>query len=146
MSKSIFQPLPIAVIRRLILIAILFILFWNVTYWIGETWNKISGLIWGIITAGIAIFCRYKATRSVKVNNAFVFWMSVPAVLTVVPLVIWIMTVLKKNQSSPWAILWQMAPLLISLIIPVGLLAIAFMALKHHLPPNDKPSRTPPAT
>lgn len=155
MKKSFLRPLSIAVIRRLILIAIMFILFWNVTYWIGEAWNRISGVVWGVGTALVAIFCRYKATRSIKVNKAFIFWMTVPAVLMVIPFIIHVAKVLKNGQASGWTILWQMAPVLISLILPVGLLAVAYMALKHHLPPesnetppaSDKPSdSTPPAT
>ena len=139
MIKKLLRPMPIAAIRRLILAAILFILLWNITYWIGEAWNKISGVIWGIATAAAAVVCRYQASKVVQVNKRFILWMSIPAVLTLVPFIIHVVGMF-KDRPSGWVILWQVAPLFISLIIPVGLLALAYGALKQHLPPEEKTS------
>ena len=150
MIKRLLRPMPIPMIRRFILSAIALILFWNIIFWIGEAWNKLSGVIWGIVTAALAVFCRYKAGKSIQVNKQFMLWMSIPAVLTVIPFIVRLIDVFKQDQMpSAWLMLWQLAPLLISFILPVGLLMVAYWALKQHLPTtevNEKPSHTPPAT
>lgn len=137
MRKKLLRPMPIAAIRRLILAAILCILLWNITYWIGEAKSKILGVIWGIATAAAAVVCRYQASKVVQVNKRFILWMSIPGILILVPFVIHLVGLFKERPSG-WVILWQMAPLFISLIIPVGLLALAYGALSQHLPPEDK--------
>ncbi len=150
MIKKLFRPMPIVTIRRLILAAILCILFWNIIFWIGEAWNKVSGLIWGVVTAAAAIVCRYQAGKVVQINKKYLLWMSIPAVLTLVPFIVRVVKILNDPQPSGWVVLWQIAPLLISLIIPVGLLGLAYAALKQHVPASEsasgEPTHTPPAT
>ena len=122
-------------IRKMILVAMVLIVFSNVAQWVGEFFPKIVGAIWGIATAGVAYFCRTKAMKShtAVVDKKYYLWLMVPVVLTLIPVVFRIRKIFTEESQSGWIRLWEAMPVLVNFILPVGILWVAYAALTQHM-------------
>lgn len=127
------MTLSIKLIRNMILVALVLIIFSNIALWVADFLPKIWGAIWGILTAVIAFYCRLRATGEVKANRAYYFWLAVPCILILIPLVIKLKKVFFGEEPSWWVRLWQMMPIIVNFILPVVLLWLAYSALESYL-------------
>ena len=135
------MTVSIRVIRKMILVALALIVFSNVADWVAKFIDKGAGIIWGVVTAGVAFYCRSKATGTVAANKKYYLWLAVPALLTVIPLAIRLRQVFSSQTPSWWLRLWYMMPILVNFVIPVSLLWLAYSALERH---GAKPKEDPP--
>lgn len=126
----------IKLIRKMILIAMVLIVFSNIAQWVGDSMSKVAGAVWGIVAAGVAYFCRTKAvkTHAVITDKKYYLWILVPGVLTLIPLVLRIHKVLTAETKSWWIRGWEALPVLVNFILPVGILWVAYAALTRHMP------------
>lgn len=133
------MTLSIRLIRKMILVAMVLIVFSNVAQWVGEFFPKIVGAIWGIVTAGVAYFCRTKAMKShtAVLDKKYYLWLLVPGLLTLIPLVIQIRTVFTAESQSWWIRTWEALPVLVNFLLPVGILWVVYAGLTLHLPKQD---------
>ena len=133
MKFGVTLTMPIHTVRRLILAAMVLVVFSNIAYWVAEAWSAWAGMAWGLCAAGVAFFCRAKAGRMVQANKKYYFWLSIPAILALVPIILHIREAISEESASWWLRLWQLAPVLISFVIPVTLLWLAYSGLEGHL-------------
>lgn len=137
------MTLSIKLIRKMILAALVLIIFSGIAQLVADIWTEAWGVIWGIMTAAVAFYCRLRATGQVKANRAYYVWLAVPCILTFIPLIIKLKKVFFGEEISWWGRLWQMMPVFINLILPVVLLWVAYSALERYSP---KPAAAPSAS
>lgn len=130
------MTLSIRMIRKMILVAMVLIVFSNIAQWVGEFLPKIVGAIWGIITAGVAFYCRSRAvkTHAVITDKKYYLWLLVPGLLTAIPLILRLKSVLTAEAQSWWIRIWYTLPVLVNFILPVGILWVVYAALTVHMP------------
>ena len=110
------MTLPIRLIRKMILVAMVLIVFSNVAQWVGDSMHKIVATLWGIAAAGLAYFCRTKAMKShtAVLDKRYYLWLMVPVVLTLIPLFLRIDRLSCKsattfrNPSQRFSLLFEM--------------------------------------
>jgi len=126
----------IKLIRKMILVAMVLIVFSNVAQWVGDSMSKVVGAIWGIVAAGVAYFCRTKAVKSHVVikDKKYYLWLLVPVVLALIPLILRIHKVFTAEAKSWWIRVWDALPVLVNFILPVCILWIVYAALTRHIP------------
>ena len=133
------MTLSIRLIRKMILVAMVLIVFSNVAQWVGDSMNKVVATAWGIAAAALAYFCRTKAMKSqtAVLDKKYYLWLMVPIVLTLIPLFLRVWKVFTKESES-WSIrIWDALPVLVNFVLPVGILWVAYAALTLHLPKQD---------
>jgi hypothetical protein len=130
------MTLSIRLIRKMILVAMVLIVFSNVTQWVGASMHKVVATVWGILAAGLAYFCRTKAMKShtAVLDKKYYIWLMVPVVLTLIPLVLQVRKVFTVESQSWWLRLWAALPVLIDFVLPVGILWVVYAALTPHIP------------
>ena len=133
------MTLSIRLIRKMILVAMVMIVFSNVAQWVGEFLPKIVGAIWGIVAAGLAYFCRTKAMKShaAVLDKKYYLWLMVPIALTLIPLFLRVWKVFTAESQSWWIRIWNALPVLVNFVLPVGILWFVYAALTLHLPKQD---------
>lgn len=133
------MTLSIRLIRKMILVAMVLIVFSNVAQWVGDSMNKVVATLWGIAAAGLAYFCRTKAMKShtAVLDKKYYLWLMVPIVLTLIPLFLRVWKVFTAESESWWIRAWDALPVLVNFVLPVGLLWVAYAALTLHLPKQD---------
>jgi len=139
------MALSIRLIRKMILVAMVLIVFSNVAQWVGDSMSEIVGVLWGIVTAGLAYFCRTKAMKShtAVLDKKYYLWLMVPVILTVIPLVLRLWKVFTEEAESWWLRMWDALPVLVNFVLPVGILWIVYAALTLHMPKHgvaDQPA------
>ncbi len=134
------MTLSIRLIRKMILVAMVLIVFSNVAQWVGDSMHKVVAAVWGIAAAALAYYCRTRAMKSHTgvLNKKYYLWLMVPVVLTLIPLVLRIWRVFTAESKSWWLRLWEALPVLVDFVLPVGILWIAYAALTPHLPQEEK--------
>lgn len=134
------MTLPIRLIRKMILVAMVLIVFSNVAQWVGDSMHKIVATLWGIAAALLAYFCRTKAMKShtAVLSKKYYLWLMVPVLVTLIPLILRIWKVFTTESSSWWIRLWEALPVLVNFVLPVGLLWVAYAALTLHMPKEEK--------
>ena len=121
-------------VRRLILVALLFLVFSNLAYWVAELLKPLGGILWGICAVAVAVVCRAKAGKVVQASKQFYVWMAFPTLLALIPIIIKVREVFKGAENHSWASMaWELAPVFIRFIIPVALLWLAYSGLEGHL-------------
>ena len=133
------MTLSIRLIRKMILVAMVLIVFSNVAQWVGDSMNKVVATLWGIAAAGLAYFCRTKAMKShtAVLDKKYYLWLMVPIVLTLIPLFLRVWKVFTTESQSWWIRIWDALPVLVDFVLPVGILWVAYAALTLHLPKQD---------
>ncbi len=133
------MTLSIRLIRKMILVAMVLIVFSNVAQWVGGSMHKVVATLWGIATAGLAYFCRTKAMKShtAVLDKRYYLWLMVPVVMTVIPLILQIRRVFTAESQSGWLRLWAVLPVLIDFVLPVGILWVVYAALTPYLPQKE---------
>jgi hypothetical protein len=133
------MTLSIRLIRKMILVAMVLIVFSNVAQWVGDSMSEIIGVLWGIVTAGLAYFCRTKAMKShtAVLDKKYYLWLMVPVILTLIPLVLYLWKVFTRESESWWIRMWDALPVLVNFILPVGILWFVYAALTLHLPKQE---------
>ena len=132
------MTISISLIRKMILVAMVLIVFSNIAQWVGDSMHKIVGAVWGgWWLAGVAYYCRVKATQSHTAggwirNTISGSWC--PPVLTVVPLVIKMYNVFTAESQSWWVRIWYALPVVVNFILPVTILWVAYAALTQYMP------------
>lgn len=139
MKRKWTMTMSIKVVRRLILMTLILVVFSNLAIWVGDIWAHWVGFLWGICAAVVAFICRAKATKGIKVSKQYYLWLTVPAVLAIVPMVLRIRKALQAQDVTWWDRGWELAPLFVSFIIPVTLLWLAYSGLEGHLAGPDTP-------
>jgi hypothetical protein len=129
------MTLSISFIKKMILVAMVLIVFSNVAQWVGDSMHEIVGVVWGIVAAGVAYFCRTKAMKShtAVVDKKYYLWLMVPVVLTLIPVAFRIRKIFTEESQSGWIRLWEAMPVLVNFILPVGILWVAYAALTQHM-------------
>ncbi|MCF7975242.1 MAG: hypothetical protein K9N55_15615 [Phycisphaerae bacterium] len=129
----------IKLIRKMILVAMVLIVFSNIAQWVGDSMSKVVGAVWGIVAAGLAYFCRTKAvkTHAVITDKKYYLWLMVPVLLTIIPLILRVHSVLTAEAKSWWIRAWETLPVLVNFILPVGILWVAYAALTRHMPRSE---------
>ena len=122
------MKMPIRMIRRMILLALFLIIFSHVTLWVAAWLSHSVGTVWGLVTAGLALFCRMRATRSVKTNKRYYIWLMIPTILTLIPLCYHVLRSLRETTTFGGRF-WDIVPVFISFVLPAGLLWMAHAAL-----------------
>ena len=135
------MTLSIRLIRKMILVAMVLIVFSNVAQWVGDSMNKVVATVWGIAAAALAYFCRTKAMKShtAVLDKRYYLWLMVPVVMTVIPLILQIRRVFTAESQSGWLRLWAVLPVLIDFVLPVGILWVVYAALTPYLPQKEVP-------
>ncbi len=130
------MTIPIRLIRKMIVVAMVLIVFSSVAQWVGDSMHKVVATVWGIAAAGLAYFCRTKAMKShtAVVDKKYYLWLMVPVVLTLIPLFLRVWHVFTAESESGWLRLWEALPLLVNFVLPVGILWVAYAALTPHMP------------
>lgn len=133
--------LSIQQVRRLIMVALLLVVFTNLAYFVKDAWNNyLAGFIWGISAAVVTFFCRMRAGKQVQANKQYYLWLAVPAVITIVPIFLKIYDVFKGEEGSRWwNYVWDLAPVFITFLIPVSLLWLAYAGLEGHIELQEAP-------
>lgn len=133
------MTISISLIRKMILVAMVLIVFSNIAQWVGDSMHKIVGAVWGLVAAGMAYYCRVKATQShtAVVDKRYYAWLLVPTVLTLVPLILKIRKVFTAESQSWWLRIWYALPVLVNFILPVAILWVAYAALTQHMQQSD---------
>lgn len=127
--------MSIQTIRKLILATMALIVFSQIATWVAGTFSRSMGTIWGLVTAGAALYCRMRATSVVQTNKKYYVWLLIPAVLTVVPIILRIRKVFEPEQISWWVRLWDLTPIMVSFVIPLVLLWLIYSALAKYQNP-----------
>ena len=128
------MTISIRAIRKMILITLVLIVFSNIANWAADFLPKVGGAIWGLVTAGVAFYCRSRASGTVKANRQYYLWLLVPGVLSVIPLIVRLRTVFHTEQVSWWLRIWQMMPIVVNFIVPVTLLWAVYSSLEAYDP------------
>jgi hypothetical protein len=133
------MTLSIRLIRKMILVAMVLIVFSNVAQWVGDSMNKVVATVWGIAAAGLAYFCRTKAAKShtAVLDKRYYLWLMVPIVLTLIPLVLQVRRVFTAESQSWWLRLWEALPVLVDFVLPVGILWVVYAGLTLHIPKQN---------
>ena len=133
------MTLSIRLIRKMILVAMVLIVFSNVAQWVGDSMNKVVATLWGIAAAGLAYFCRTKAMKShtAVLDKKYYLWLMVPIVLTLIPLFLRVWKVFTAESQSWWIRAWDALPVLVNFVLPVGILWVVYAALTLHLPKQE---------
>lgn len=126
------MKLPIKVIRKMIQVSIALILFSNIVSWVEENGGRTMGIIWGLVTAALAFYCRSRATGEVKTNRKYYIWLLLPVTLTVIAIGFRLKTVFQLVDKSWLVRIWEITPIFLSLVVPVALLWIASSALESY--------------
>jgi len=127
------MTISINIIRKMILIALTLIVFSQIALWVAGQYNKIVAVVWGLVAAIGAFYCRRRATKAIKANKQFYIWMAIPAVLTLIAIILHLKQTFKSEGVSLWTILWDIMPVCLSFVLPVLLLWIAYASLEPYL-------------
>jgi hypothetical protein len=133
------MTLSIRLIRKMILVAMVLIVFSNVAQWVGDSMNKVVATVWGIAAAALAYFCRTKAMKShtAVLDKRYYLWLMVPIVLTLIPLILQVRRVFTAESQSWWLRLWEALPVLVNFVLPVGILWVVYAGLTLHIPKQN---------
>jgi hypothetical protein len=127
--------MSIQTIRKLILATMALIVFSHIATWVAVRFSRSIGTIWGLVAAGVALYCRMRATSVVQTNKKYYVWLLIPVVLTVVPIILRIRKVFESEQISWWVRLWDLTPIMVSFVIPLVLLWLIYSALAKYQNP-----------
>lgn len=118
--------MQIAFHRKLILIAIICLLLYQVGTWI----TLVAGAVWGAGAAVIVAVVSYVCARLAKRGASSTIWFLIPTLLfTVMPLLAkgWS---LFTSQTGIVDMLVDLVPLLVEFVIPVALLSMVYLDLR----------------
>ncbi len=126
------MKLSIRVIRKMVQVSIALILFSNIVSWIEDNGGRTIGIIWGLVTAALAFYCRSRATGEIKTNRKYYIWLLLPVTLTVIAIGFRLKTVFELVDKSWLVRVWEITPIFLSLIVPVALLWTVYSALEAY--------------
>lgn len=118
--------MSLAMNRKLILIAIICLLLYQVGTWI----SLVAGAVWGAGAAVIVAVVSYVCSRLAKRGATSTIWFLIPTLLfTVIPLLAkgWS---LFTSQTGIVDMLVDLVPLLVGFVIPVALLSMVYLDLR----------------
>jgi hypothetical protein len=117
-------------IQKVLFVAIVLIVGSQFLEWLARIAGQAWGLVGGLLSVAVYVFCYYKARASVKETAKAFLWIFVPTVaFTVVPMGIWIYRFSHREQQSALVLIWQAIPLIFSFVIPVILLVFVHYSL-----------------
>ena len=129
--------MSVKIVRKMILVALVLIVFANVSDWAGQWLRTSAGIVWGLAAAIAAFYCRIRASRSIATNKKYLLWMAVPGLLACIPIVHQVYRFFKTEDRSWLLRLWDVSPIIIGFIAPVILLWMAYSCLEKH---SEKPT------
>ena len=124
--------MSVKTVRKMILAALVLIVFANVSAWAGEMLQKSTGVIWGLATAIVAFYCRLRASRSIAANKKYLLWMAIPGILAFIPIAYHVYRFFRSAETSWLVKIWDVSPIMIGFIAPVILLWMAYSCLEKH--------------
>lgn len=136
--------MSIKIVRKMILVALALIVFSNVSNWAGEMLQKSMGVVWGLATAIVAIYCRTRASRSIAANKKYLLWMAVPGVLATIPIAYHVYRFFSSDETTWLMRCWDIFPIVIGFIAPVVLLWMAYSSLERHSASGVDPDKSLP--
>lgn len=119
--------MSLAIHRKLILIAIICLLLYQVGAWI----TLVAGVVWGAGAAVIVAVVSYVCARLAKRGASSTIWFLIPTLLfTVMPLLAKGWSVF-TSQTGIVDRLVDLVPLLVGFVIPVALLFMVYLDLRQ---------------
>jgi heme/copper-type cytochrome/quinol oxidase subunit 4 len=118
-------------VRRILVVVIALLIFREIVSCLSILLGAVPAVLSGITVFAIQLFC----SRMAKANRRFYFYMLLPTLIfTVVPIVLTIRRILGSQVNMPTSMLWATGPALISFVLPVILLLIAYWILSRQNP------------
>jgi len=121
--------MEIKTIRTVLVVSITLLVISEISRWIFLIGGSLGGLIGGMLIAAVYIYCGSKA----KAGKKYSVWILVPTItFTIIPIIVKVWNYFTDQEASLIQRLWEYGPFLISFVLPVVLLLLAYVELGKH--------------
>jgi hypothetical protein len=118
-------------VRKILVAVIALLIFREVVSCLANLLGVVPALISGIIVFAIQLFC----SRLAKANLRYYGYMLVPTLLfTVLPIALKLRELSNFRNAAPIARFWIVAPTIVSFVLPMILLLIAYWIIGRQIP------------
>ncbi|HOV87162.1 MAG TPA: hypothetical protein PLM79_12420 [Syntrophobacteraceae bacterium] len=114
-------------LRALLGAAAVSLVLGRLLYWLGELWGATAAMAGAGIAALVSMIC----ARMARVGVGNVAWFLVPTLLfTIVPAAYKGWKFFMRETSIPDR-MWELAPILLSFVIPLGIILLVYLQLRR---------------
>jgi len=123
------------VVRKILVAVIALLIFREVASGLANLLGAAPALIGGILVIAVQLVCSHLA----RANLRYYSYIFIPTLLfTIVPAALKIRAALNFQEQTPAARLWIIAPEVVSFVLPVLLLLVAYWLVSRKVPRDPK--------